>query len=82
MYVLFPCVSDTLAGEFLSAQLICRRKAELCQKNRNYFSRTLPTAKIKIREKYSPCFLDKTAKIWRRENIPLYGNYTKAIAGF
>ena len=31
--------------------------------------------KIKIRKKYTLCFLDKTEKIWRRENIPLYGNY-------
>ena len=29
-YLLFPCVSDTLAGDFLSAQLIYRGKFELC----------------------------------------------------
>ena len=57
-YLLFPCVSNTLAGDFLSTQLIYRGKVELChpciifaEKNRNYFSRTLSTAKIKIREK-------------------------------
>ena len=57
-YLLFPCVSDTLAGNFLSAQLIYRGKVELCYplynfrgNNWNYFSRTLPTAKIKIRKK-------------------------------
>ena len=29
-YLLFPCVSDTLAGDFLSAQLVYRGKVELC----------------------------------------------------
>ena len=29
-YLLFRCVSDTLAGDFLSAQLIYRGKVELC----------------------------------------------------
>ena len=43
------------------------------EKNQNYFSRTLPTAKIKIRE---------TAKIWRRENILLYGIYFSCIKTF
>ena len=60
LYLLFACVSDTLTGYFLSAQLIHQRKVELChplydmifaKKNRHNFSRTLPTAKIKIREK-------------------------------
>ena len=29
-YLLFPCVSDSLAGDFLSAQSIYRGKVELC----------------------------------------------------
>ena len=57
-YILVPCVSDTLARDFLSAQLIYRGKVELCHpfydfrgKESTLFSRTLPTAKIKIRKK-------------------------------
>ena len=48
-----PFISDTLAGDFLSALLIYRGKVELChpplsflaEKNRNYFSK-LKSAKI------------------------------------
>ena len=32
MYVLFPCVSDSLAGDFLSAQLIYRMKDECAKR--------------------------------------------------
>ena len=76
-YILFPCVSDTWLEIFfphswpIEGKLSCATNSTIvAEKNWNYFS---PTAKIKIREKFYPCFWDKTANIWRRKNIPVYG---------
>ena len=74
--LLFPCISVTLAGNFLSAQLIYRRRFKLCHPF--YYFRgkesKLFFADVANRKKINPhVFLGKTTKIWRRENIPLYG---------
>ena len=74
-YLLFHCVSDTLAGDFLSTQFIYWGKVELCHTLYDFRGKEskLFFTDVADGEKYSPCFLDKTAKIWWRENIPLYG---------
>ena len=56
-YLLFRCVSDTLSRDLFPNSWSIEGKSSYAthskifvEKNRNYFSRTLPTAKIKIRE--------------------------------
>ena len=78
-YRSFPCVSDTLAGDYLSTLLIYRGKVELCHplygfrgNNRNDFRGRCRPRKLKS-AKNNPRVFRRTAKIWRRENIPLYG---------
>ena len=95
MYVLFVCMSVRLQVSFIplrfrylgrrfslrSVDLLRKRRYAthsmiFAEKTRNDFSRALLTAKNNIH-----VVLDKTAKIWRRENIPLYGipmGYTAA----
>ena len=54
-----PCVSDTLAGDFLSAQMIYRGKVELChplnkfcgKESKLFFADVADREKLKIREK-------------------------------
>ena len=79
-YILFPCISDIciwseifFLHSFEGKSSCATNSTIVAEKNQNYFLRTLPTAKIKIREKYYPCFWDKTVNIWRRKNIPVYG---------
>ena len=80
MLFLFVCLSDfTLVFQILwhswsiEGKSSCANHSTIfAERNRKYVSLTLLTAKIKIRKKLSPRFWDKTAKIWRCENIPLY----------
>ena len=87
-YLLFRCISDTLARDFLSAQLIYRWKVELCQplydfcgKNQNYFLRTLPTVKIKIPENNPHVFKTKPRKFGDAtiSHYTVYESMTKQI---
>ena len=89
--VLFVCLSVRLQASFIplrfryfgrnlfSTQSIYRRKVEMCHalyefcETEIYFSRTLPTAKNNR---------DKTTKIWRCENIPLYNLFFFSATGF
>ena len=79
-YLLFPCISGTctLARDFLSAQLSIEGKPCCAinpmifpEKDRNYFSWTLPTTKINPHA----FFKTKTRKFGNAKNIP----YAKVV---
>ena len=90
-YLLFCCVSDTLAGDFLLHSCSLEGKSScathsmiFAKKNRNYFSPMLPTVKIKIREKIIPMFLRQNRKNLATQKYPIirYFRHRKLIVVF
>ena len=77
------CISDTLGRRFSFCTVVLYGESRVVPSTLRFLRKTI---EIIFRGRYLPrklksaknnphVFLDKTAKIWRRENIPLYGSF-------